>query len=60
MHQTLFAYHLLGPPITTADRKPLILPDGMPVIMGGFEIGVGVKEAQLGVMQELFARNDAY
>jgi hypothetical protein len=60
MHQTLFAYHLLGPPIITADGNPLILSNGMPLIMGAFEIGVAVKEDQLGMMQELFARNDAY
>lgn len=59
MHQTFFAYHLLGP-MTTTDREPLVLSNGMPVIMGGFEIGVEVKEDQFGVMQELLARNDAY
>ncbi len=59
IHQTFFAYHLIGPSITTADGKPLILSNGMPV-MTGFEVGVDVKKDQLGMMQELFARNDAY
>jgi len=59
IRQTFFSYHLVGPPIMAADAKPLVLPNGMPVMMG-FEVGIGVKQDQLGLIQELFARNDAY
>jgi hypothetical protein len=59
LHQTFFAYHLVGPARFDADHRPLILSNGMPV-MGAFEVGINVQKEQLGLMQELLARNDAY
>src|SRR5262249_48674426 len=58
IHESRFAYHLMGPPPISADGTPLVLPNGMPMFEG-FEIGVTVPRDQLGVIQELFARNDA-
>jgi len=57
IHQTRFAYHLIGFP-TGPDGKFLILPDGTP-LMSGFEIGVNVPQDKIGMMQELFSYNDA-
>ena len=59
IHQTRFAYHLIGPAITSPSGKPLILPNGMPTAFGSFEVGVNVPEKKLQLMRELFARNDA-
>jgi hypothetical protein len=58
IHQTFFAYHIVGPAIMTADNKPLIFPGGTPVLMG-FEVGVEVQKEKLGTMRNLLARNDA-
>jgi hypothetical protein len=57
-HQTRFAYHLTGPRVTSPDGNLLKLPDGM-FMMGGFEVGVDVPQNELGMLRELFARNDA-
>jgi hypothetical protein len=59
MHQTRFAYHLLGPVSGfTPEGKPLVSQDGKAII-AGFEVGVKVPKEQLGLMQEMFAMNDA-
>lgn len=59
VHQTRFAYQLIGPPTTPLGRKPLILPNGMLAMPGTFEIGAKVPEKRLHLMQELTAPNDA-
>jgi hypothetical protein len=58
LHQTRFAYLLIGPPIISPERKLLILPNGMP-LMVGFEVGVDVPQNDMRLMQEIFSRNDA-
>jgi hypothetical protein len=59
MHQTRFAYHLVGPfSGFTPSGKPIMLQDGK-AIVAGFEVGVKVPKDKLGMMQELFALNDA-
>ena len=58
VHQTRFAYHLIGPPILLPDRRPLILPNKMPV-MAGFQVGVSVPQKKLRLIKELLGRNDA-
>ncbi|HEV2387755.1 MAG TPA: hypothetical protein VGS20_10930 [Candidatus Acidoferrales bacterium] len=60
IYQTRFAYHVEGPPIMTTGHRPLMLPNGMPLMMGGFEIGIGLPQKKLGLMRELFASNDSY
>ncbi|HEX4773254.1 MAG TPA: hypothetical protein VH351_20640 [Bryobacteraceae bacterium] len=57
-HQNRFAYHLLSPALKSEDGNPPILPNGTPLLTG-FEIGVNVPKDQLGIIQELFALNDA-
>ncbi|HTB93086.1 MAG TPA: hypothetical protein VK728_09670 [Candidatus Sulfotelmatobacter sp.] len=59
MRQTFFAYHLIGPAVKAGDGKSLALSNGM-FAMVDFEVGVALKKEQLGLIQELFARNDAY
>jgi ElaB/YqjD/DUF883 family membrane-anchored ribosome-binding protein len=58
VHQTRFAYRLIGPQVTSPDGKFLIMPDGMPVIMD-FEIGVAVPQDNVGLIQELLGSNYA-
>ncbi len=59
IHQTRFAYHLLGPLRGfTPEGKPLALQGGE-FILAGFEVGVTAPKDQLGMMQEVFAMNDA-
>jgi len=58
IHETRFAYHLIGSPIMSPDGKLLVLSNGMPA-MTGFEVGVNVPKANLVIMRELFGYNDA-
>lgn len=58
IHQTRFAYHLIRSPITSPDGKFITLPNGTPLMMD-FEVGVNVPQGEMGMMQELFSRNDA-
>ena len=58
IHQTRFAYHLIRSPITFPDGNSITLPNGMPLMMD-FEVGVNVPQGEMGMMQELFSRNDA-
>jgi hypothetical protein len=48
IHQTRFAYHLMGPIFRNLAGKP---------IMGAFEVGVDVPKDRLAVMKELLASN---
>jgi hypothetical protein len=57
IHQTLFSYLLIGPPLTSPDGKLLTLPNGMPPI--GFEVGVDVPQNNIRLMREFFSRNAA-
>lgn len=57
LHQTRFAYILVGPPIFSPEGGFLMLPNGMPVV--GFEVGVDVPQDKLRMIQEFFSRNDA-
>ena len=58
LHQTFFAYHLIGPWIT----KP---PSKLPMVLNGiglgeaFEVGVTIPNGKFAFNQELMARNDA-
>lgn len=58
-HQTRFAYHLLGPIVTSPDGKLFIPPNGMMPPMMGFEVGVNVPKDKVNLMQELFGRSDS-
>lgn len=57
VHHTDFAYQLVAPPPTSPAGKPILLPDGLPVM--GFQVGTDVPPSKLGWMQELLAPNDA-
>ncbi len=57
-HQTRFAYHLIGPRTPSPNGGFLILSDGT-LLIEGFEVGVNVPKDKMGLVQELFSRNDA-
>ena len=59
LHQTRFAYRLMGPRPASPDGKPWP-PSDWTKVLAGFQIGTDVSLEQLSMMQELLARNSAY
>jgi hypothetical protein len=60
LRQTRFGRRLFGGPIMApGGTTVLILPNGTP-LLSGFEVGVDVPQAKIGLIREFLALNDAY